>query len=149
MANTEDVKKLREETNVSIMECKKALEEAGGDFSKAREILSSRGSKVAEKKSSRETKSGVIDSYIHTDNKKGAMVELFCETDFVARNDVFKRLAHEIAMQIVVVSPKDREELLSSEFIKDESKTIKDLIEETISVLGENIQLGEFTHFEL
>lgn len=149
MISAQDVSKLRKATGLSLMKCKKALEEAGGDFSKAKEILRASGEEVAEKKIDRETKAGVVDAYIHTDKRVGALVELNCETDFVARNDVFKSLAHDIAMQIVAMNPSDRDELLNSPFIKDGKETVSEHIKNVIAVLGENINLGQFTRFEL
>lgn len=143
------VKALRAQTNVSISACQKALEQAGGDFDRALEILKSSGAAVAQKKSSRETSVGVIGSYIHGDGKIGVLVELLCETDFVARSEKFRNLAHDIAMQIAASNPADNEELLASPFIKEESKSIKDLVEETVAVLGENINVGRFSRIEL
>jgi elongation factor Ts len=149
MINAENVKKLRQATNVSIIECKKALEEARGDFEKAGKILASRGASIAEKKSSRETKSGIVESYIHANGTIGVLLELFCETDFVAKNEVFKNLAHNIAMQIAATDPKNEDDLLKSPFIKDANITIKEEIEKAIAILGENINLGRFSKFEL
>ena len=149
MISAEDVKKLRQASGVSVMECKRALKESDGDFEKAKAILESRGAKVAEKKSTRETKAGLVEAYIHANGKVGAMVEVFCETDFVARNDNFKALAHDIAMQVVATSPKDKEELLSLPFIKDSGVSVKEQIDKTIALLGENINLGSFSRFEL
>lgn len=144
-----DVKKLRELTGASVMECKKALESANGDTAKALEFLKEQGQKTAEKKSERSTKAGLVEPYIHGDGKTGALVELFCETDFVAKNPVFKELAHDLAMQVVVVNPATVEEFLASPFIKDESQTISELITSKIAVIGENIKLGRFVRFQI
>lgn len=144
-----DVKKLRELTGTSVMECKKALEQANGDVDKALGFLKEQGVKTAEKKAARTTNAGLVEPYIHGDGKIGALVELLCETDFVARNPVFKELAHDIAMQIVVVNPKTPEELLASPFIKNESQTISDLITSKVAVIGENIKLGQFVRFQI
>ncbi len=100
------VKELRERTGAGVMDCKKALEEAGGDMEKAAEILKKKGIAKAEKKASREAKEGLIGSYIHMGGKIGVLVEVNCETDFVARTDEFKALVHDIAMQIAAMSPK-------------------------------------------
>lgn len=99
------IRQLREQTGVSIGECKIALEEAGGDIEKAVEILKRRGESIAAKKTSRETRNGIVDAYIHSDGKAGALVELHCETDFVARNPIFRELVHDLAMQVVAMGP--------------------------------------------
>jgi elongation factor Ts len=143
------VKQLREETLASVADIRQALEEANGDLKKARELLKKRGAKIAEKKAERATEQGIIEAYIHQNNKVGAMVELLCETDFVARTSEFKNLAHEIAMQVAAMNPKDTEALLKQEYIRDPSKTISDLIKEGIGKLGENIILKRFIRFEL
>jgi elongation factor Ts len=149
MISAEQIKKLREETGISVIECKKALEQAGGDQAKALEILKEAGKEIAGKKSERETKQGIVESYIHSNGKIGVVLELNCETDFVGRNSQFKELAHEIAMHIAAMNPKDAEELLSQPFIKDEQKTIQELINETIAKLGENIKVGKFVRLEI
>ena len=123
MANitTEMVKQLRERTGAGILECKKALEEANGDMDKAAEILRKKGIAKADKKAGRSAGDGVIGSYIHFDNKLGVLVEVNCETDFVARTDEFKQLVNEIAMQIAAMSPKyvSKEEVPSEELEKE------------------------------
>lgn len=145
----EDIKKLRAQTNISISDCKKALEEAGGDFDKALEILKKRGAELLEKKKERETKEGLIGAYLHQNGKIAAIVKITCESDFVARNEIFKNFVHDIAMQIAAMDPKDVEELKNQIFIKDAKKTIQDLIEETINQLGENIKIEEFQRLEI
>lgn len=145
----EDIKKLRAQTNISISDCKKALEEAGGDFGKALEILKKRGAELLEKKKERETKEGLIGTYLHQNGKIAAIVKITCESDFVARNEIFKNFVHDIAMQIAAMDPKDVEELKNQIFIKDAKKTIQDLIEETINQLGENIKIEEFQRLEI
>lgn len=149
MLSTEQIKQLRQKTGLSVMECKKALEEAEGSESRALEILSKRGAEKAVKKSGREAKEGLIESYIHSNGKIGVLLELNCETDFVARNGEFKALAHELAMHIAALEPKNKEELLEQPFIKDESKNINGLISEAVAKLGENIQIGEFIRMEI
>lgn len=100
-----EIKKLRELTGVSVSECKKALEEAGGDIEKAKEILRKRGEDVAQKKSERQTGEGIISVYVHSNNKLGVLLDLRCETDFVARSEEFKKLAHELCLQIASMKP--------------------------------------------
>ncbi len=149
MISAQDIKKLREKTGASMMECKKALEGAQGDFAAAKEILSQRGAAIAEKKSERQIKAGVIDSYIHSNQKIGVLLELGCETDFVARNENFKNLAHELCLQISAADPADIEGLLGQPYIKDPEKSVRDLLNETIAKLGENIKIGKFTRFKI
>ena len=149
MADTDKIKNLRESTGLSLGQIKKALDEAGGDEIKAREILKAQGVAVAAKKSSREVKEGVIDSYIHANKKLATMVEVLCETDFVARNSEFQRLAHDLAMHVAAVRPGTVEDLLGQQFIKDPAITVKDLINQYIAKLGENIQVGRFEIFEI
>jgi elongation factor Ts len=143
------IKQLREETQVSIADCTKALTEAKGDFEKAIELLKKRGIERAEKKADRETAQGLIESYIHQNGKVGVLLELLCETDFVARTEDFKRLAHEVAMQIAAMNPKNVEALLKQEYIRDGSLTIETLVKQTIGKLGENIVIKQFTRFEI
>src|SRR4030042_5621913 len=107
MIATEQIKKLRKKTNLSIMECKQALEEAKGDERNALKILSQRGAEKAIKKSGREAKQGLIEAYVHSNGKVGVILELNCETDFVARNEEFKRLAHDLTMHIAAMGSKD------------------------------------------
>src|SRR3989344_3566647 len=145
----EDVKKLREKTAAGIADCRKALEESDGDFKKAEEFLKSWGSEIASKKKDRATGQGLVETYIHSGGKVGAMVEVNCETDFVAKTDEFKNLAHEIVMQIAAMDPKDVEELSKQEYIRDSSKTIDDLVKEGITKVGENIVVKRFMRFEL
>jgi len=149
MSNTEKIKQLRETTGLSLGQIKKALDEAGGDAARAVDILKAHGIAVAEKKSARQVKEGVVESYIHSTRKLGALVEILCETDFVARNAEFQKLAHELAMQIAATKPGTTEDLLSQQFIKDQNITIKDLINQYIAKLGENIQVGSFQIFEI
>ena len=162
--SVEAVKSLREQTSAGIMDCKRALEEAGGDMVKAAELLRQKGLILAGKKSNRETPEGVVDCYIHTGNRVGAIVEVNCETDFVARTDEFKNLAHDLAMQVAATGPlaitqedlpKDAEGepaevcLMLQPFIKDASRTVDELVKEVISATGENIRVTKFSRFEL
>jgi elongation factor Ts len=148
-SDIEKIKDLRDSTGLSLGEIKKALTEAGGDETKAKELLQNLGAAAAAKKSSRAAKEGVVDSYIHNNHKVGSMIELFCETDFVARNVEFQSLAHDIAMHIAALRPTNAEELLEQPFIKDQEITVKELINKNIAKLGENIQLGQFQVFEI
>lgn len=139
------IKQLRDETLASVADCKNALEEAKGDLKHARELLKKKGFERALKKEDREAKQGLVESYIHQNGKIGVVVEVLCETDFVARTDEFKTLAHEVAMQIAAMDPKDSATLLKQEYIRDSSKTIETLVKETIAKLGENILIGKFS----
>ncbi len=142
------IKQLRDKTSAGIADCRMALEEAGGDLKKAEEVLKKKGIEKAAKKGDRETGQGVVEAYVHN-GRIGVLVELLCETDFVARTDEYKTLAHEIALQISSMNPKNATELLKQEYIRDSSKTIDALIKETIATLGENITLGKFTRIEV
>jgi len=146
--SVDKIKQLRQETSVSISECQKALEEAKGDLKIAKEILKKKGIDFAKKKMSRETKEGLIESYIHPNKKVGAMIELNCETDFVARSEDFKKLAHELCLQITAINPEEIP-VFDQPWIKDETKTVRELINEYISKLGENIVLSRFIRYEL
>ena len=149
MDNLELIKKLREETSVSIGECKKALEEADYDLEKAREVLKARGLKKAEKKAEREVKSGAIFTYLHSNNKVGVMLDMRSETDFVASNQEFEQVAKDICLHIAAMNPSDLDSLLKQEWIKDESKTIQDLVTGLIAKLGENILIEKFIRYEI
>ena len=166
MAVTADaVKKLRDLSGAGVMDCKKALDETSGDVEKAVKVLREKGIASAEKKSGRETGQGLVDSYIHAGGRIGVLVEVNCETDFVARTEEFKRLVHDIALQIagipttLVISedqlPPDAEGtpeetvLLKQTFLKDSSRTIEQLVKEAIVQTGENIRIRRFTRFEL
>ncbi len=143
------LKKLRNETSVSIADLRKALEETNNDYKKALEWVKKHGIEKAEKKADRQTAQGIIESYIHQNGKVGTMVELLCETDFVARTSEFKNLAHEIAMQVAAMAPTDVDSLLKQEYIRDPSLTIQDLVKQIISKLGENIVIKKFERFEI
>lgn len=131
------------------MAARKALEESNGDLEKAKQVIYQAGLAKAEKKSDREVKSGFIYSYIHGNNKVGVLLELNCETDFVAKTDDFSHLAKEISMQVASMNPESTEALLGQDYIRDSSQTIKDLIDSVIGKLGENISLRRFTRYEL
>lgn len=147
--NIEEIKKLRFTTGASIADCRMVLEESKGDSQKALGLLKARGFEKAAKKSDRKTSEGLVESYIHQNGRVGALVEVLCETDFVARTDEFKNLVHEICMQVAAMNPKDVDFLLKQEYIRDGSKTIEDLIKEAIAKLGENIVVKDFKRFEI
>lgn len=146
--NIDLIKKLRDETQASIADCRSALEECGGDYRRAIEWLKKRGIEKAEKKADRQTSAGIVDSYVHN-GKAGVLLTLLCETDFVARTAEFKNLAHEIALQISAMNPKDVKSLLSQEYIRDPQMTIEQLIKSVIGKIGENIVVREFSRLEL
>ncbi len=142
------LKKLRAETSAGVSDCRQALEDSGGDYEKAKKLVMERSTAKAAKKADRETGSGLVESYVHG-GKVGVLVELRCETDFVARTDEFKALAHEVALQVAAMNPKDVKELLESAYIRDPKLTIEALIKQTIGKLGENITLGRFSRLAL
>ena len=150
MIKAQDVAKLRSETGVGIMDAKKALSETNGDFEAAREILQKKFAEKAAKKADRETFEGLIGTYVHN-GKIGVMVALACETDFVARNDDFKDLAQNLALHIAAMVPEGSsvEDVLQTQYIKDPSLTIEELIKEKIATIGENIKLKEFKKVSL
>lgn len=145
----DQIKKLRHQTQAGVMEAKRALEESQGDMKKAKEWLKKRGLDKAAKKADRETGEGVIETYIHTNSRVGAMVKLTCETDFVARTKEFKALAKELAMQVASMNPKDVDELLAQDYIRDSSKKIADLVKEAVAKLGENIKVDDFCQMRI
>lgn len=142
------LKKLREDTKAGVSDCRQALEDADGDYAKAKKLILERGLEKAVKKGDRETSQGLIESYVHG-GRVGVLVELRCETDFVARTDDFKKLAHEIALQVASMEPKNVTELLKSPYIRDASLTIDALIKQTVAKVGENITIAKFTRIEL
>lgn len=147
--DVQKIKQLRTKTGAGIADCNKALKETKGDLKKAEEILRKKGFEKAAKKKDRTTAAGSIVSYIHAGGKVGSLIEINCETDFVARTDEFKGLAQEIAMQVAAMNPKDVKTLLAQDYIRDSSKTVDALIKETIAKLGENIQVARFKCFTL
>lgn len=162
--STDLIKALREQSGAGIMDCKRALQEADGDLERAQEILREKGVLSASKKTSRDTNEGLVDSYIHSGGRVGAIVEINCETDFVARTEDFKSLAHDVAMQVAAMSPlyvdtsdipegEDVEPqeacLLQQPFIRDPTTTVQDRINEEIAKLGENVRVRRFTRFSL
>jgi elongation factor Ts len=165
VATAEDVKRLRAETGAGVMDCKRALDESEGDIEKAKVHLRENGIASAEKKSDRATSQGLCDAYIHAGGRIGVLIEVNCETDFVARTDAFKQLVHDLALQIAGTPgtlaitedelPKDAEGpleetvLFKQPFIKDGSRTIEQLVKEAIAATKENIRVRRFTRYEL
>lgn len=146
---TDQIKQLREKTKAGVMDCRKALEESAGDLKKAQQWLREKGIALAGKKADRQTPCGMLAVYTHADGRIVGVVELSCETDFVARCDEFKNLAHELAMQVAAMRPKNVEGLLKQPWIRDERRTIEELVKETIGRLGENIKIRRIARFEL
>ncbi len=158
-ASTEQIKELREKTGAGIMECKRALEE-GGSMDQAEKLLKEWGVASAAKRAGREASQGIIDSYVHA-GRIGSLIELNCETDFVARTDDFKTLAREIAMQVAATNPTRISSaepetsgdgdvpLLDQPYIRDPSKTVQELLNETIARTRENIVIRRVSRFEL
>ncbi len=189
-----DVKRLRDLTGAGMMDCKKALAEAGGDVERAQEILRTKGLASAAKRGGRTASEGLVDAYIHPGGRVGVLVEVNCETDFVARTEEFRALPREIAMQVAAANPRwvSREDvpddvvaserkiaeerarsmgkpehvldqivegivtsffqetvLLEQSYIRDDSKTIGDLVTEVASKVGENVIVRRFVRFQL
>ena len=169
--SAEKIKQLRELTSCGVNNCKKALEEAKGDIEKAKEILLKHGLELAAKKKDRVAKEGRIESYVHMGNKIGTIVEVNCETDFVARNEEFVMFVKDVAMHITAMAPKyvnkenipadvlkqikDEEGfvkeacLMNQAFVRDPSKTIQDLLNALIAKMGENIYISHFTRYKV
>lgn len=145
----EKLKQLREETGSGILEIKSALEQVGDDFEKAKELLMKNASAKAAKKSDRVAQDGLVFSYIHNGGKVGSMVLIACETDFVAKTDDFKKLGQEVAMQVSTEDFENVEKLLESEYIRDPSKKIQDLVNEASAKTGEKIELRKFVKFSV
>jgi elongation factor Ts len=161
------IKELRELTNCGIVDCKKALEQAGGDLKKAKELLREKGLQMALKKASRVANEGRIEGYVHNGNKIGVIVEVNCETDFVARNESFMQFSKDLAMHIAAMAPVylKKEDvpadivaggadikaicLLEQPFVKDTSKSIQDLLNELVAKIGENIVIGRFVRYKI
>jgi elongation factor Ts len=143
------IRKLKEETGAPVIRVKKVLEEVAGDKKKAFDILRQEGFEKASKREGRQTSQGTIETYVHHSGKVASAVELLCETDFVARNELFKKLAHELALQVASMGAKNAEELLKQEFIKDPTKKVEDLVKEVIAKTGENVRVGRVFRIEL
>ena len=148
-ADIKKLKQLRDETEVSFSLIKKALEETDNDIAKAKKKLQDWGAEKVTKVAGRSTSQGGIYSYIHHDGKTAGLVELLCETDFVSGNSDFKSFGREIAMQVASFNPKNAEELLKQEYIRDSSKTIEDLLKEAVLKFGENIKISRILRWKL
>jgi len=144
-----EVQRLRAETNAGVMDCKRALEDAQGDFEKAKGLLKERGLASLQKKSGREAKEGTVASYIHAGGRVGAIVEIASETDFVSRSAEFQKLAQEVAMHVAAMDPKDVAELLGQDYIRDASKKVNDLVTTLAASVGENVSIRRFQRFAL
>ena len=144
-----DVQRLRSESGAGVMDCKRALEETGGDYAKALALIKERGIQSVAKNSEREAKEGLVASYIHSNGRIGALVELASETDFVSRGDDFQKLAQEIAMQVAAMNPASVEELLEQSYIRDGSTTIKDLVTAVAASTQENVHVRRIQRFAL
>ncbi len=142
------LKKLREQTGAGIADVREALEESKGDEEAAKKILKQKGLSKAGKKAGRETGAGVVETYSHG-GRVGVLVEVLCETDFVAKTEDFKTLAHELALQIASMNPENAEDLLKQDYVRDPSQKIEDLVKTAIGKLGENIQIGRFQRIAL
>jgi len=143
------IRKLREESGAPMARVKEVLVEKDGDEKEALKILKEEGFAKVSKREGRETGQGIVVSYSHHTGRVGVLVELLCETDFVAKNELFQSLASDIALQITSMNPADKKELLAQDFIKDPSVTIEDRIKDVITKTGENIQLGRFERIEI
>ncbi|MBI5079372.1 translation elongation factor Ts [Candidatus Wolfebacteria bacterium] len=143
-----NVQKLRDATGAGVMDCKKALVDADGNFDKAAVLIRERGLIKAEKKSERKTGTGLIESYVHNE-RVGVLMEIRCETDFVARSEVFRELARNLTMQIAAMNPENIEELLKQAYVKDESLTVEEIIKQAIAKLGENIRIEKICRYEI
>jgi len=144
-----DVQRLRSESGAGVMDCKRALEETGGDYAKALALIKERGIQSVANKSEREAKEGVVASYIHSNGRIGALVELASETDFVSRGEEFQKLAQEIAMQVAAMNPATVDDLLVQPYIRDGSKTIKDLVTAVAATTKENVHVRRIQRFAL
>ncbi len=145
----DQIRKLREATGAPVLRTKKVLEEVKGDEKKAEKILKKEGFAKASKRKDRETSQGVVETYVHHSGKVASVIEVLCETDFVARNKLFKELAHNLALQVASMEAKDAKELEKQEFIRDPKKKISDLVKEVIAKTGENVRIGRIFRIEL
>ena len=144
-----EIKKLRQETGAGVMDCQKALQESGGDWDKALAWIKQKGLANAEKKADRQTSEGYVGSYVHSNGKLAALVELQCETDFVARGEEFRQLAGEISMQVAAMAPASAEDLLAEELVKRPGTTVAIAIKELSGKIGEKMQLGKFVRLQV
>lgn len=148
-ASAKEIKELRAKTGAGISDVKRALEESGGDLQKAFAAIQRKLGSAAGKRRDRETRAGLVEAYLHSDGRIGALVEVFCETDFVARNPEFRKLAHELAMQIAAMPPEHLEALHEQDSIHQPGRAVEEIIREAIGKFGENIRIGRFARFEI
>ncbi len=146
---TKQIKELRDKTKSSIADCKKALEKAAGDLEKAEKLLIETGARIMDKKAQRSTQNGIIASYVHSDKRIGVLIQLACETDFVAKTEDFQNLAKELTLQIAATDPEDVKELMAQSYVRDESMTVADLFKSTVLKLKENIKLEKFCRYKI
>jgi len=144
----EEVQALREATGAGVMDCRKALMDTAGDIEAAKKLIQERGLTKVEKRAGRVTGAGLVHSYVHN-GRIGVLVDLRAETDFVVRSEPFRALAHELAMQIAATAPADVDELLAQPYIKDESRTVKDIVNDVIAKAGENVSVNQFSRLEV
>jgi len=142
------IQKLREETGAGIMDCKRALDEANGNYDKAKKILDEKGILKADKKASRATGAGILEAYIHN-NRVGVLLELRCETDFVGRSEPVKNLAHNLVLHIAAMAPETIDAFSKQPYVKDESKTVEEVIKGVIAIVGENLKVERFTRYQI
>lgn len=145
--NADMIKALREETGISVMQCKKALEEASGNMDQAREALRTIAAAQAEKKSDREIGAGIVAAYIHGNKKMGVLVQMSCETDFVAQNEDFVSAANQIAMHIGAMEPEAIEDLMDQPFIMNPELTVRQVVEGLVQKTGERVELARFVRY--
>jgi elongation factor Ts len=148
IVTADEVQKLRERTGAGVMDCRKALIEAEGDFDRATAIIREKGFAKAEKRGDRATGAGLVETYVHNE-RIGVLLDVRAETDFVVRSEPFRVMAHDIAMHIAAAAPETVEELLAQPYVKDESKTVKDVIGEVIAKVGENVSVNKFFRIEV
>jgi elongation factor Ts len=142
------IQKLRDVTGAGVMDCRNALNDSSGDFDRALTIIKEKGLARAGRRAGRETSAGVLEAYVHN-SRVGVLLELRCETDFVARADIFISLAHKLVMQITAMNPQDIVSLMKQRNIKDESQTVEDLVKSVMANVGENIEIARFCRYEL
>lgn len=145
---TTAIQKLREETGAGVMDCKRALDEAGGDYNLAKELIEKQSLTKAAKKAERETGAGLLEAYVHN-GRVGVLLELRSETDFVGRSEPVKALAHNLALHVAAMAPESVDDLLKQPYVKDESKTVEDVIKGTIAIVGENLKVARFARYQI
>lgn len=148
MHMTTVIQKLREETGAGVMDCKRALEEAGGDYNLAKQLIEKQGIAKAAKKAERETGAGLLEAYVHN-GRVGVLLELRSETDFVAHSEPIKTLAHNLALHVAAMAPETVEDLLKQPYVKDESKTVEEVMKSAIALVGENLKVARFARYQI